>query len=178
MQEAFTVVRVGAKGNCDKRAGNLKNPLALGRGSESGAYVRKVIRERGRPHCFWRPRAAGGRGGVQMNRAFTQALRGKEAKTGRWRRDETKGDLPVPLNEGRRNEAGRAMRGRRTEGPRTAVVPSDQRSARRGNRNRGTLTQARGKGCAWKKATVGCLKRTDGRKQQGYFGLIVRDILG
>jgi hypothetical protein len=44
MREAFTVVRAGAKVNRDKRAGKLKNPLARGRGSESGADVREVIR--------------------------------------------------------------------------------------------------------------------------------------
>jgi hypothetical protein len=44
MQEAFTVARVGAKVNRDMRAGNLKNPLARGRGPESGAYVQEVIR--------------------------------------------------------------------------------------------------------------------------------------
>jgi hypothetical protein len=32
--------------NHDKRVGNLKNPLARGRGSESGAYVRQVIWKR------------------------------------------------------------------------------------------------------------------------------------
>jgi hypothetical protein len=53
-----------------------------------------------------------------MNRAFTQALREKEAATRTWRRDETKGDLPVPPNEGERNEAGRAMSSRST-----AIVP-------------------------------------------------------
>jgi hypothetical protein len=46
MQEAFTVDWVGAKVNRDKRAGNLKNPLARGRGSESGADVREAIRRR------------------------------------------------------------------------------------------------------------------------------------
>jgi hypothetical protein len=54
MREAFTAVRVGAKVNRDKRAGNLKNPLARGRGSESGADVRQVIRERERTHGLWR----------------------------------------------------------------------------------------------------------------------------
>ncbi|MDR1352145.1 MAG: hypothetical protein LBK05_02590, partial [Treponema sp.] len=72
-------------------------------------------------------RAADGRGGVQINRAFISALRVKEANTGERRQDEKKGDLPVPPNEGTRNEGGRAMssrsvvivlmkRGKRTEG--------------------------------------------------------------
>ena len=96
MQEALTVVRVGAKGNRDRRAGNLKNPLSRGRGSESGADVVQVIRPYW--HCkevlmrryaaarqctgTFRPevcedswslekRAADGRGEVQINRAFT-----------------------------------------------------------------------------------------------------------
>jgi hypothetical protein len=60
MQEAFTVVRAGMKANRDKRAGSLKNPLARGRGSESGANV-------------W---------------AFTHALKVEEAHPGKWRRHE------------------------------------------------------------------------------------------
>jgi hypothetical protein len=45
-------------------------------------------------------------------------------------------------------------------------------------RTQGERVEKREKGCTWKKAAAGCLKRTDGRKQHGYFGLIVRDIPG
>jgi hypothetical protein len=44
-------------------------------GSESGANVQEVIRERVRAQCLWRQQAADGQGGIQMNRAFL-ALRG------------------------------------------------------------------------------------------------------
>jgi hypothetical protein len=105
-------------------------------GSESGADVQQVIRERERTHSLWKQRAAYGNGGVQNDRAFTGALKGKEANTGKWRRHETRGTLPVPPNEGKRNEAGRMMSSRSV-----VIVPMKQ-----GNRNQGTLTCARREG--------------------------------
>jgi hypothetical protein len=57
MREAFTVVRAGAKVNRDKRAGNLKNPLARGRRSESGAKSGRPAEERVIP-------GAGGKTGI------------------------------------------------------------------------------------------------------------------
>jgi hypothetical protein len=47
--------------NHDKRVRNLKNPLARGRGSESGAHVRQVIRERERTDRLWGNNAAKGK---------------------------------------------------------------------------------------------------------------------
>jgi hypothetical protein len=123
MQEAFTVDRVGAKVNRDTRAGNL------GRGRRAGhRYGRSYGNVRGLMDSG--ERAADGQGGIQINRAFTRALEVKEANTGRWRRDETQGDLPVPPSEGKGNEVGRAMSSRSV-----VIVPMKQ-----GNRTEGTLT--------------------------------------
>ena len=57
-KEASVVPKTGAVVNRATPAGHLKNPPARGRGSMSGAYVRKVIRERSdrrseRTHCLW-----------------------------------------------------------------------------------------------------------------------------
>ena len=101
---------------------------------------------------------------------FHPSLEEERGRLRKRRQHEKKGDRPVPPNEGRRNEAGRAMRGRST-----AIVPM-----KRGNRNRRDpdLSEREGLYLEEGNRRLSEKKRTDGRKQHGYFGLIVRDILG
>jgi hypothetical protein len=69
----------------------------------------------------------------------------EEADTGKRRQHEMKGNVPVLLNEGTRNEAGRAMSSRRV-----VIVPM-----KRGNRNQGTLTYMRREGLHLEKELLG-----------------------
>jgi hypothetical protein len=62
-REVFVVVRRGAMVRCGKQAGGLKNPLAQGRGSENGAAVQQVLRERERSHSLWRSKPPTDKGG-------------------------------------------------------------------------------------------------------------------
>jgi hypothetical protein len=64
------------KGTALRERGTSRTRLRGGGGSESGAHVRQVIRERSdrrsaKTHGLWKQRAAYGNGGVQNDRAFT-----------------------------------------------------------------------------------------------------------
>jgi hypothetical protein len=58
-----------------------------------GSYGNVRDRRSAKTQGLWEQRAAYGDGGVQNDRAFTRALKVREANTGTWRQHETKRQL-------------------------------------------------------------------------------------
>ena len=115
-QKAFVVVVTGAKveGKSGQSAPASLIPLP---GSESGAHVRQVIRERERTDGLW-GKSREGQAGYKKSGLMPRS----EGIGGRIREDEAErrrgATQPVPASEGRRSERGRVVSSRRA-----AIVP-------------------------------------------------------